>query len=125
MPKTVFLVDDDIDLVEQNKRVLEEKGYNVTSAHTAKGAIKKLENIKPDVLVLDMVMEHKTAGLGLVKDLKDIQPNLPVIMLSGNLETMEPAEKSESTFNQIKKYLDKPVRPNALIKEIEELMKNL
>lgn len=65
MKKKILLVDDDTDLVFQNKCILEEKGYEVDSVNTGSQAITYLETHKPDLMIVDVMMEHATAGLNL------------------------------------------------------------
>lgn len=122
MTKTVFLVDDDIDLVEQNTLVLEEKGFKVVTAYTGQAALKKLDNLKPDILVLDVMMEHRTAGFVLARELGKKYPDLPVIILSGDPEKTNWLGESNGTWNQVIKFLDKPVKPDHLASEIHKVL---
>ncbi|OGR11914.1 MAG: hypothetical protein A2097_00920 [Desulfobacula sp. GWF2_41_7] len=123
MKKTVFLVDDDIDLVEQNTMVLEEQGFSVVSAYTAQAALKKLEDIKPDILVLDVMMEHRTAGFVLARELGRKYPELPVIILSGDPDKVNWIGESEDAWDQVVKFLDKPIKPDKLANEIQKVIK--
>ena len=82
MTKKILLVDDDIDLVEQNKMILKEKGYEVLTSHTAKDALKLLESNKPDLIILDVMMEHRSAGFVFARELGKKYENIPVILLS-------------------------------------------
>ncbi len=122
MTKTVFLVDDDIDLVEQNSMILKEKGYKVETAYTGQAALKKLDDIKPDILVLDVMMEHRTAGFVLARELGKKYPELPVIIVSGDPEKVNWLGETESAWDQVVKFLDKPVKPEALADEIQKVL---
>ena len=122
MTKTVFLVDDDIDLVEQNTMVLVERGYSVVSAYTGQAALKKLDSVKPDILVLDVMMEHRTAGFVLARELGKKYPELPVIILSGDPEKANWLGESNNSWDQVVKFLDKPIKPDNLANEIQKVL---
>jgi len=122
MAKTVFLVDDDIDLVEQNSMILKDRGYNVETAYTGQAALKKLDAIKPDILVLDVMMEHRTAGFVLARELGKKYPELPVIIVSGDPEKVNWLGESDSSWDQVVKFLDKPVKPDVLADEIQKVL---
>lgn len=122
MKKTVFLVDDDIDLVEQNTMVLKEKGYDVISAYTGQSALQKLDSVSPDIMVLDVMMEHRTAGFVLARELGRKYSDLPVIILSGDVDKANWLGESDSSWDQVVKFLDKPVQPDKLADEIKKVI---
>ncbi|HSA34288.1 MAG TPA: response regulator, partial [bacterium] len=63
MSKRVFLVDDDQDIIVQNKLALTAKGFTVEDAGSAKEATEKINKFRPDIIVLDVMMENPRAGL--------------------------------------------------------------
>ena len=60
--KKVLLIDDDIDLVEANKIVLEANGYLVYTAYNGEDGLKMAKQEIPDVIILDVSMEKKDEG---------------------------------------------------------------
>ena len=58
----VLLVDDDVDFVEATKIVLESNGYEAATAYNGKEGIAKAKEAKPDAIILDVMMTHKTEG---------------------------------------------------------------
>jgi len=56
MAKKIMVVDDEESLQELVKAVLEQEGYDVVTAGDGKECLKKLENVKPDLILLDMMM---------------------------------------------------------------------
>ena len=52
-PKKILIVDDEVGIVEEVKSFLEEEGYHVRTADTAKGGIQAAEELKPDVVLVD------------------------------------------------------------------------
>jgi CheY-like chemotaxis protein len=82
--KHILVVDDETDIVEFLTQLLEDNGYEVTSAYDGQAAMKMVEARKPDLILLDLQMPEET-GTGFYRklqhkrDLKDV----PVIVISG------------------------------------------
>ncbi len=119
----IFLVDDDVDLVEQNKMVLEEKGHTVITANTAKEALEKLKTVKPDLMVVDVMMEHRTAGFALAREIGKNFGKIPLIIMSGATDKVNWMGESNDTWGTVVNFLDKPVDPDKLAKVVEEALK--
>lgn len=121
----VLLVDDDIDLQEMNQLVLRHRGHTVSLAYSAAEARTALDGSKPDIVVLDVVMENATAGIDLAREIHERLPEIPVIMLTGIRGKLDPApqgfELDESKLPVVK-FLDKPVPSERLADEIQQLL---
>ncbi|MEW5821508.1 MAG: response regulator [Cyanobacteriota bacterium] len=122
MTKKVFLVDDDIDLIEQNKMVLAENGYEVITSSTAEEALELLKTVKPDILILDVMMEHHTAGFVLAREIGKKHNNIPIIILSGDPQKANWLGESNDTWDKIVKFLDKPVKPDELANVVKKVL---
>ena len=122
---TVLLIDDDVDLVDLNRLVLEHRGHKVLVAYSAAEARKVLASAKPDITVLDVMMESATAGFDLAREVHKSLPALPMIILSGVHEVMGVPFRFEpdETWLPVVKFLDKPVVPAVLAAEIEAALK--
>ena len=122
---TVLLIDDDVDLVEMNRAVLEHRGHQILAAYSAREAQTILKTSRPDAVVLDVMMESLTAGFALAREIHDACPNLPMIMLSGvHKATGTPFRfEPDAVWLPVIKFLDKPVAPAVLADEIETLLK--
>jgi DNA-binding NtrC family response regulator len=118
----IFLVDDDMDLLAQNKVVLENEKHQVVTAGTAKEAIEKLKNYKPDVMVVDVMMEYSTAGFALAREIGKNHPNIPIIILSGASDKENWLGEENDTWESIVRFLDKPVSPAKLVKTVMEVL---
>ena len=121
----VLLVDDDVDLVNMNRLVLEKRGHKVTAAYSAQEARAALQKARPDIAVLDVMMESVSAGFDLARDVHAMLPDLPMIVLSGVHEaTGVPFRfEPEGEWLPVLKFLDKPVDPAQLAAEIEGVLK--
>ncbi|HDZ41776.1 MAG TPA: response regulator [Bacteroidetes bacterium] len=125
--KTVFVVDDDPDYLFQTVVHLEKAGYNVISAVSQKEAEDIIDTVKPDIALLDLMMEQDDSGFILCYKLKKKYPDLPVIIatsvsketgLSFGLDSEE-----ERRWIKADAYLEKGVRAEQLNDEIKRLLK--
>ena len=120
----ILLVDDDPDLVAATSMVLETK-YEVITATEGEEGLKKAKEENPDLIILDVIMPVKdgfTAAEQLKKDPK--LSEIPIIMLTSYAErkgeTNIPASKG--MMLEAEDYIEKPVKPEELLKRVEELL---
>ncbi len=124
--KRILLVDDDIDLLEQNKAKLEAKGIEVFIAENAQDGIRLFKEIKPDAAILDLIMEEHDSGFVLCHKLKkvDIGKSIPIFILtSATYETgfkFSAATKEEQKWIKCDGLLNKPVVIEELISSINK-----
>jgi len=122
--KKVLLVDDDVDFLEMHSAVLENRGYRVITARSSQECLDILEKTRPDVVVLDVMMERFDSGFRASKTIKEKHPNTPIILLTSigdqtGLEFSSNDEILKETGADI--LLDKPVSPKVFIEQIEKL----
>ena len=124
--KTILVVDDDVDLLFQMKLQLENAGYSVETAESESGAMEKLETLRPDLAVCDLMMENMDAGFNLSYHIKKIDKNIPVIIVTAvTRETgidFDTDSMSGQTWMKADAVLAKPIRFEQLIREIERLL---
>lgn len=123
-PKKVLLVDDDKDFLEMHTAVLENRGYEVITAQNSKECMDKLDEMKPDIVVLDVMMEQFDSGFKASERIKQRHKGLPVVLLTSiGAQTHLDFSSSEDVLRISKAdiLLDKPVSPKVLIDEIERL----
>jgi len=120
----VLMIDDDVDLVEMNKVVLEQKGHQVRAAYSGGEAIEALKAERPDVVVLDVMMETTTAGFEVARHIQDNYPGLPTILLTGVHEATGVAYRftPDETWLPVLEVIDKPFAPAKLAEEIEKIL---
>lgn len=125
--KTILIVDDDNDYLFQLKFHVEKMGFDVVTAESQREAENILKNIKPDLAILDLMMENEDSGFILSYKLKRMYPNIPVIIATAvSAETgMSFGISSEQERQWIKAdlYLEKGIRPDQLHREILKLLK--
>ena len=122
--KKVLIVDDDVDFLEMHSAVLKNRGYAVATAKSSRECLDKLAKSRPDVVVLDVMMEQFDSGFKLSKKIKGKYRDLPVMLLTSigaqtGLEFSSNEEVLKATGADI--LLDKPVSPKVFTDEIEKL----
>jgi len=114
-PKKILLVDDEEDLLAELEAFLEEEGYEVLTALDGETALKKIEEEKPDLILLDLNIP-KMSGFQILERIKPRETGLKVLIFSG-VATAEDKERAMALG--ARDCLTKPIHINALLKEIE------
>lgn len=78
----IMVVDDDQDVLDGLRAILESGGYEMVEADSAEEAAKVFEDENPDLLIVDMMMEQIDSGLNFVKMVRDSGSKAPMYMLS-------------------------------------------
>lgn len=123
-PKKVLLIDDDTDFLEMHTAVLTHRGYEVISAQSSKEGLERLEESRPDIVILDVMMEQFDAGFKASEKIKQKYHDLPVMLLTsiGSQTGLEFSSNEDVLkISKADVLLDKPVSPKFLIDEIERL----
>jgi CheY-like chemotaxis protein len=123
-PKKVLLIDDDTDFLEMHMAVLQHRGYEVKTARSSKEGMEKLAGSKPDIVILDVMMEQFDSGFHMSEKIKKKYSDLPVMLLTSiGAQTGLDFSSNEEVLKISKAdvILDKPVSPKILIDEIERL----
>lgn len=125
--KTILLVDDDEDYLFQTRLNIEQFGFRVITADSQSEAEKLLDTVKPDMAILDLMMESEDSGFILAYKLKRKYPDVPVIIATAvTAETgMSFSVNSEEDRKWIKAdlYIEKGIRADQLHREIIKLLK--
>jgi len=114
----ILWVDDEIDSLKSQILFLKNKGYEVTSLSNGHDALELLKEKIVDVVLLDESMPGLT-GLETLARIKEMQPALPVVMVTKN-EAENIME--EALGAQITDYLIKPVNPNQVLLSLKKIM---
>jgi CheY-like chemotaxis protein len=125
--KTVIIIDDDPDLVEATRIVLEKAGYAVTSAHNGKKGLELIRKGGVDVVLLDVMMAKDTEGFHVAQELRDDPKTaaIPIVMLTSvaHKTGFEFSPETDAEFLPVEAFLEKPVDPKKLIETIAKVMK--
>jgi len=78
----VLYVEDDADYQDMVREILEAADFEMVAASSAEEGIRVWEDVKPDLVIVDLMMEEVDAGTSLITDLRARGCNVPIYMLS-------------------------------------------
>lgn len=117
--KTILLVDDDTEIIESMRAVLENKGFRILVARDGNAGLTVAERENPDLIVLDMMMPKKSGFLVLEK-LKGRPGGLiPTIMITGNEGSRH---RAYAEMLGVCDYIRKPFAMEKLVRAIEKIL---
>lgn len=125
----ILLVDDDFDLLEQNKVLLESRGFTVITAESGKQGWEVFKKELPDAAIIDLIMEEHDSGFILSHRIKTHEhgKNIPVFILtSATYETgfkFSTSTKEEKEWIKCDDLLNKPIVTEEIITKLENFSK--
>ncbi len=124
----ILVVDDDVQVVDTLETLLQSVGYETLHAYRSDEGMELARTAKPDLMLLDVMFSGPPTPDGfetsrLIHEDPDLK-NIPVIMLSG-IKTVLGVKfdvSPDDTWMPVKAFLEKPVRPAKLLREIEKVL---
>lgn len=120
MEKTILWADDEMDLLKAHLHFLKEKGYHVITATNGSDALDIIKTQDVDLVLLDENMPG-FSGLETLTKIKQIKPNLPVVMIT---KSEEESIMEDAIGSKISDYLLKPVNPKQILLSIKKNLDN-
>ncbi len=122
---TILVVDDDPDFTEITSTLLKSAGYEVQTACTGDQALTCMRQQPPDLVILDVMMSSVLDGVDLSDRMQaDSQlRKIPVIMVSAIAQSEYAAMFPTDAYLAVDAWMSKPVRPQALLANVERLLK--
>jgi len=118
MPSTILVVDDEKNIVQLARLYLNNEGFRVESAHDGKQALEKARALKPDLIVLDIMMPEMD-GLTVCKELRKTS-NVPVIILTARGDDIDRIIGLEIGADD---YMAKPFNPRELVARVKAVLR--
>jgi CheY-like chemotaxis protein len=127
-PKKILIVDDDREFAESNRDLLEAYGYEVHMAHDGASGLELARRLRPDVMILDVMMATDTEGFEIARkvpespELKDTK----VLLVTGIVKALHlPAGlRPDDTWLPVQRVLEKPIPPDRLVKEVNRILES-
>jgi DNA-binding NtrC family response regulator len=123
---TILIVDDDLDYLLQTRIRMEKFGYKTITADSQHEAELILEKTKPDLAIIDLMMENEDSGFILSYKLKKKYPDVPVIIATGVAAetgiTFDINDENNRKWIRADLFLDKGIKSEILKNEIEKLL---
>ena len=131
-PARILMIDDDANLVSVIGTVLLRSGFEFFSAHTASMGLQRIIEVKPDLIILDVIMEDFVAGFRVVSELRTSRPDspykrferVPIVMLTSvtSKTTLDFSGRVGTALLPVDVFLEKPVKPAQLLQSIDALL---
>ncbi|HET9515392.1 MAG TPA: sigma-54 dependent transcriptional regulator, partial [Gemmatimonadales bacterium] len=112
MTARILIVDDEANIRRMLGALLRAEGFEVTEAQGGNAALLQLDELRPDLVVLDLIMPPGPNGLETLGRLKERDPTLPVIMMSGKAQLHDAVQAIKQGAFQ---FLEKPLTPEAVL----------
>jgi CheY-like chemotaxis protein len=125
--KTVIVIDDDPDVLEATKVVLEGAGFAVATAATGRDGVSRIREGGIDCIILDVMMAKDTEGFQIAQDLKadPKTAKIPIVMLTSvsKKSGFEFSPAVDKDYMPVEIFLEKPVDPKRLVQTITGVIK--
>ena len=126
--KRILVVDDDPDFIIATRAVLASAGYKVAECTKATEAMAKVREFRPDLIVLDVMMETGTAGFHVSYQVRK-DPDFastPILMVTAIHQTtpLRFSPETDGEYLPVQKLLDKPVPADVLLREVALLLEH-
>ena len=126
----ILIVEDDIDMIESIKKILEIKGYSTVTAHEPEEGEIMMKQNKPDLIILDIMFGGKgeAKGFDFARKIKNDRQfaSIPIIVLSA-INVKNPnfnfSPDTDGEYLPVDCFLDKPLQPEELFIKIKELLR--
>src|SRR6476620_7865064 len=120
MPKKILLADDSITIQKVVELTFSDGDYEVTAVNNGAKAIQKLTEMRPDIILSDIIMPEKN-GYEVCEFVKSHPEyrNIPVVLLTGTFEPFDPDRADKAGCDAV---VTKPFESQSLIAKVEELI---
>jgi DNA-binding response OmpR family regulator len=122
MVAKILIVDDDPDIIDAGRLVLEREGFEVEGAPNRAVGMRRLEETRPDLLILDVMMEEPDDGLRMARDIRKSGNTVPIIMLTSVNAAMGLNIDKDEEMVPVEEFQSKPVDPQTLIAKVKKLL---
>lgn len=127
---TILMIDDDSDIVQATRIPLEAAGHSFHSAASGADGLRMLPSVRPDLIILDVMMETYTSGFHVSLRLRDPSPaspfaafrHTPILMLSAIHGTTPLRFAPDEDYLPVDAFLEKSAGPEALVATVDELL---
>jgi len=122
----ILIVDDDYAFVEATTAILKSGSYEVEAAYDKEEAMEKIKKEKPDLVLLDVMMQRLDDGFTMCYKLKH-DPELkqiPVLMITGVAKKtgFKFSPQTDGEYLEAEGYVDKPIKASDLLKRVKKLL---
>lgn len=126
----ILIIDDDPDIVLAMRLCLQSAGHEVFAAGSGDEGLRRVIEIKPDLIILDVMMDTTTEGFQVSLRLRGPDPgspfaayrHIPILMLTALHSTTDLRFAPDKDFLPVDAFIDKPIDPDDLVKTVNALL---
>lgn len=130
MADTVLIIDDDDEVVLTMRLPLEAHGYQVFRAANRQEGLEKIREIKPDIILLDVMMDSMTDGFELSRTIRNPDPaspyaeytDIPIVMVTAIHATSSLRFAPDKARLPVDLFIEKPIEPEVLLSTVRDLI---
>jgi DNA-binding response OmpR family regulator len=119
----ILVVDDDRDFTDISSSVLKRAGHEVSAAYNSKEGMQAVKDFKPEVIILDVMMEQPDDGFVMAQDLRRQGIKTPILMLTSINKVSGLQYGQDKDFVPVDAFEEKPLEPQTLLARVNELLK--
>jgi len=118
----ILIIDDDPDIAQACRLVLERHGHEIASAGDREAGMKAIEDFRPDLLILDVMMDQPDDGIVMARDLRKAEFGAPILMLTGIGKITGLEFDKDDSLVPVDDFAEKPLDPATLVAKVDELL---
>jgi DNA-binding response OmpR family regulator len=115
--REILCVDDDQDFLDSMRIIIESSDYVVQTANSAEEGLRKYKAGRPDLVIVDLMMEEVDSGVNFVKEIRALGPTPPVYMLSSVGDGL--SLSTDYSALGLSGVLQKPINPQTLLSTLK------
>lgn len=117
----IAIIDDDPDILEASSLVLKSKGYSVVTASNPTDGFKIISENKPNLIILDVMMDEPDDGFFLAQKLRREKIQTPILMYTSVSKAIG-MDFNKSEMVPVDDFVEKPISPDQLVAKVESLL---
>lgn len=118
----IAIIDDDPDILDASTLILQAKGYQTITANNPYDGYKIITEQKPDLIILDVIMNEPDDGFYLAQKLRKENIKIPIIMYTSVSKAIG-MDYGASEMVPVDEFVEKPISPEQLIEKVEKFLK--
>jgi len=117
----IAIIDDDPDILDASSLVLKSKGYDVVTASNPTDGFKIITERKPNLIILDVMMDEPDDGFFLAQKLRRENIQTPILMYTSVSKAIG-MDFNKSEMVPVDDFVEKPISPDELVAKVEALL---